>query len=122
MKEAPKINHEATVSFFLRSGLTIVFLYAGIAALLDPIAWEGFIPQFIRHIIPADIFIHIHSTGNIIIGLWLLSNKKAFYPSVLAALAMLSIIVFNIAQLDIVFRDVAIIFMAIALTFITYEK
>ncbi|MDP6527631.1 MAG: hypothetical protein QF858_02005 [Candidatus Pacebacteria bacterium] len=54
-----------------------------------------------------------------IIALWLLSGKKIFIPSVLAALYLAGIIVFNFAQIDVIFRDVSILAMALALVFTT---
>lgn len=110
------------VSFLLRSGLAIVFLYAAISAFLNPLAWVGFIPNFVKNIIPALLFLKIHSAAEIILALWLLSNKKTFYAAVVSALAMLSIVIFNITALEIVFRDIAILFGALALAVLTYSK
>lgn len=115
-------NREALVSIFLRWGLAVAFLYASISAFLTPENWIAFIPQFIKAIIPARTFLHIHSIGEMILALWLLSNKKIFYAATLSALALLAIIVFNTTQLDIVFRDTAILFMAIALGILYYKK
>lgn len=115
-------DNEVLISFFLRAGLAVVFLYAAISALLNPQNWVGFIPQFIGNIIPPLIFLKIHSIAEIILGLWLISNKKVFYAAVLSALSMFAIVVFNTGSLDIVFRDIAILFSAIALAILTYNK
>ena len=109
-------------SFFLRIGLAISFIYAGIAEFLNPEAWIGFIPSFARSIIPAAALLHIHSAFNVLLGLWLISNKKVFYAAILACLAMVAIIFFNYSALDIVFRDVAIFFAAVALASLTYRE
>ncbi len=109
-------------SFFLRVGLAIVFFYASISAFLNPLAWVGFIPLFVKAIIPANIFLYIHSTAELILGLWLLSNKKVFYASLISALALLAIVVFNITALDIIFRDIAILFAALALAALSYKN
>ena len=110
------------VSFFLRSGLAIVFFYAATAALLSPDSWVGFIPQFVRNIVDPYLFLKIHFAFEAILGLWLLSNKKIFYAAVIAVLDLLSIIIFNIGALDIVFRDITILFAAIALAVLSYKK
>ena len=115
-------DREILVSFCLRSGLATVFFYAAISAFLDPTSWQGFIPQFVQNIIDPKAFLHLHSAGEIILGLWLLSNKKTFYASVLAALSMLAIVVFNIGALDIIFRDVAILLSAVALAVLSYNR
>ncbi len=103
------------VSFLLRAGLAVVFLYAGIASLLDPISWVGYIPAWLREIVPAETFLLVHAVGEIILALWLLSGKRAFEAAIVSALAMAGIIIFNLNLLDVVFRDFAILVMALAL-------
>ena len=117
-----KNNKLPLISFLLRAGLSIVLLYSAISALLNPLAWIGFVPSFIDNILGANNFLFIHSTFNIILGFWLLSNKKVFYASIITALFMFSIILFNFGALDIIFRDIAIIFMALALAVLSYRE
>ncbi|MDP6642137.1 MAG: hypothetical protein QGF74_02035 [Candidatus Nanoarchaeia archaeon] len=105
--------------FLLRVGLAIVFLYAAITAFITPNNWIGFIPGFIES--GRETFLMAFSVYEILLALWLLSNKKIFWASVVAAVTMLLIVVGNIFVLDIVFRDVAILFMAIALSVLTCE-
>jgi len=110
------------VSFLLRAGLAIVFLYAGIASLVDPVSWTGYIPPWFREIIPAETFLFLHSVGEIILALWLLSGKRAYEAAIVSALAITAIIIFNLNLLDIVFRDVAILIMATALAALSKSK
>ncbi len=117
-----KSNRDVLVSFFLRSGLAVVFFFAAISAFLNPQAWIGYIPAFVQSIISPELFLHIHSVFNILLSLWLLSNKQTFYASILASLALFIIIAFNYTALDIVFRDIAILFGAIALAILSFNK
>lgn len=110
-----KFDEKKFVSFFLRLGLAIVFLYAGIGALLNPTSWVGFIPVWLKTIIPASIFLPLHAIMDVIIGLWLLTELKKFYAALSASLSLLAIVIFNLGALDIIFRDVALLFSAIAL-------
>jgi uncharacterized membrane protein YphA (DoxX/SURF4 family) len=110
------------ISFFLRAGLAIVFLYAGISSLIEPSSWIGYVPQFINIIIPREMFLSIYSIFEIILALWLLSNKKIYYASLLSSLTLLLIIFPNIFQLEIVFRDIAIFFSGVSLAVLSYEK
>lgn len=110
-----KFNEKKLVSFFLRTGLAIVFLYAGIAALLNPAVWIGFIPIWVRNIIPGNIFLPMHAVLDIIIGMWMIAGKKLLYVSIIASLSLFSIIIFNTTALDIIFRDIALLFSAVAL-------
>jgi len=117
-----KFEKERAVSFFLRCGLAIVFLYAGIASLLAPENWIGFVPGFIRDLFPASVFLVLFSIYEISLGLWLLSNKKILSASILSALTVVVIIITNMFLFDIIFRDIAILFMAIALAIISGKE
>ena len=121
-KEISSKDRELLVSFILRAGLALVFLYASISALLEPSPWTGYVPGFVKQIIPVNIFLAIHSFAELILAFWLLSGKKIFYAALISALAMLSIIVFNLGSLDIVFRDMAIMLSALALAVLHYNK
>ena len=121
-KKLSSEDKEILVSFILRSGLAIVFLYASISATLNPNAWIGFIPQFITKVIPANIFLWIYSSGEFILAAWLLSSKKTFYAAIASVILMLAIIMFNITALDIIFRDIAIMLSSIALAVLSYGE
>ena len=114
-----KLDKNVLVSFFLRSGLAIVFLYAGIASLISPENWIGYIPQFIQNNFSASVLLILFSVYEISIGLWLLSNKKIFYASILSSKIMFLIIIFNFSVFDVVFRDIAILLMAISLVILS---
>jgi len=116
------MENKSLVSFFLRLALASVFLYAAIASFLTPTDWIGFLPQWMKNIVPGNTLLFIFSVYEILLSLWLLSGKKTIYPAVLSAITLLLIIITNISQLDILFRDIAIFFTAIALIFLDKEK
>lgn len=111
------MKYERLVSFLLRAGVATVFLYAAVAATLEPTAWVGFFPQFLRALIPDRVLLTLFSLYELTLGLWVLSGRKTFYAGLLASATLLAIIVVNITLLDIVFRDIAIFFAALALVF-----
>ena len=115
-------HRDALISFFLRTGLVVVFLYAAISSFLDPVAWEGFLPQWLRLLIPAAILLPLFSIYELVLAGWLLSSKKTFYAAILGGLTLLVIIVSNISALDIVFRDLAIFFSALALVVVHWHE
>ena len=106
---------EKQISILLRLGLAFAFLYPAIAAFFDPTSWIGYFPQFIKEAISNEILL-LHSFGaiEVILALWILSGWKIFYSSAIAAFFLLAIVAFNWPQLDILFRDISIV--AIALT------
>lgn len=108
--ENPKIVH-----LLLRFSIASVFLYAAVAATLEPFNWIGFIPQVFTTIAPASLLLVGFSLYQLILAVWILSGWKAFYASLLAAVTLVGIITANWGDIDILFRDFAIFFAAFAL-------
>lgn len=107
--------NKALLSFLLRVGLATVFLYAAVASFIEPTSWVGFLPPWIENIMPRETALVFFSIYEIALTLWLFSSKKIYYASLLSILTMAGIVLFNFRELNIVFRDVAIMFSAIAL-------
>ena len=116
------MSNKYLVSFFLRLGIAAVFLYAAIASFLTPNNWIGFLPQWLKNTIPATILLFAFSVYEIILSLWLISGKKIFYASILSSLTLFLIIITNITELDILFRDIAILFSAISLIILSDKE
>lgn len=114
--------HPRLPSFLLRIGLAIVFGYAATASFLDPIAWQGYFPRFLRELIPANILLTTFSIYEILLALWLLSGKYTYYAAILASITMAAIVLPNLNQLDVIFRDIAILFAALALAMLHRES
>ena len=109
------MTQKKTASFFLRAGFTISLLYASIASLLDPYAWVGFFPTWLRDLVPDNTLIITHGILGIALALWLLSGKYVRWSAAIMAMWVLLIFALNIPQIDITFRDIAIFFAAIGL-------
>lgn len=103
-------------------GLVAVLLYAAINSFMHPDDWVGYFPHWMRGIVPESLLLNGFSLFEIVLSLWLLSRKYLFYSAVLTALLMFGIMVFNPSQLIITFRDVAILFAALALAVLNYKK
>ena len=114
---------EEKTNWLLRIAVAFAFLYPPISALVNPFAWIGYFPLFITNIFPnAIILLHIFGVVEVVIGLWILSGKHIFIPSALAVFILFGIIVFNFSQMDILFRDVSILLMAVALMISSRQK
>ena len=116
------MKREQLVSILLRIGIAITFLYAAVGSFLNPSSWIGFFPEWMRNLVPDNVILSFFSVYEIILGVWLISGKKLFYSALLASLTLLGIIIFNLSAFDIIFRDVAILFSAVALVFIGRGK
>ena len=110
-------NKERMVSFLLRVGLASVFLYAALASFMDPETWATFLPKMLRDTFPDQIlmFLFAFSIYELLLVAVLLLDTFVYWAAILSALTMIGIVVTNAAGMDVVFRDVAIMFMALAL-------
>ncbi|OGE78965.1 MAG: hypothetical protein A2751_00665 [Candidatus Doudnabacteria bacterium RIFCSPHIGHO2_01_FULL_46_14] len=109
------LSRQRLVSFFLRIGLAVVFIYAAIASFMDPDTWASFIPSFMDRMIPLKALLMIFSVYELVLAALLLWDRYVFTTAILSALTMLGIVIMNAPGMDVVFRDVAIMFMALAL-------
>lgn len=110
------------VNYLLQIGLASVFLYAAIASFIEPNNWIGYLPVFLRDIFPVKLLLAAFSLYELALAIWLLMGRYTFYASLLSAATLMGIIVLNLGELDIVFRDVAIVFSALALAVATHKK
>jgi uncharacterized membrane protein YphA (DoxX/SURF4 family) len=109
----------ATGHFLLRVGIAAAFLYPPISALSDPIAWSGYFPAFIQGLpIDSSLLLHAFGAVEVLIALWLIWGRHLRIPAVLATLMLLAIVVFNLNDFSILFRDVSLALAALALAFL----
>jgi len=108
--------------FILRTAIASVFAYAAISSFITPDNWIGYFPSFLRHLIPQNILLTGFSIYELALAVWLLSGKFTFFAALLSVLTLTGIIVVNFDQLDILFRDFAIILSAVSLAVFSYKK
>lgn len=107
-------------AWFLRIGLAFVFLYAAIAAFIEPSVWLGYLPAFVANSSSGLFLLHTFSVIELPLAGWLLSGKKTWWAASVAALMFAGIIVANFASMDIIFRDIGLLLAAIALGVLVY--
>ena len=99
----------------LRGGLAFAFLYPPIDALLDPITWIGYFPKFMHGIVPDMVLLHSFGAFKVAIAVWIIFGRKIRIPSILAAAVLVAIVLLNLQDFQIVFRDLSIAAIALAL-------
>ncbi len=112
------INNSGAVSWLLRIGLAFVFLYAATASLQHPLVWAVYMPAFLTKAIASTTLIKIVAVYELALVVWLLSGKYVRYCALLCALTLAGIVLTNPSQLITTFRDVGLVFMALALFFV----
>src|SRR5690348_10206747 len=116
------MRNPQAVKLLLRLSIASVFLYAAIAATLQPYNWVGYFPLFLRHTFSQTLLLGGFSMYQVVLSLWLISGWKERFAALLASITLVAIIVANVSQLDILFRDFAIFFASVALFFAEEKK
>lgn len=105
----------SNVSFILRIALAFVFLYAALSSFASPNDWIGYMPRFMRGIVPDQLLLAGFSVFEIVLSGWLLSGLYVRYAALLAAAMLAGIVALNPALLPITFRDIGLFIAALAL-------
>lgn len=109
------MKQDRRVELILRIGLAFALLYPAVNALFDPFAWIGFFPSFMRGFVPDFFLLSAFGAAEAVLALWLLSGWRIFIPSFATLVLLVSIVLFNPPQFQVVFRDLALAAMALAL-------
>jgi uncharacterized membrane protein YphA (DoxX/SURF4 family) len=99
----------------LRIGLAIVFMYAAISAFITPKEWIGYLPSVLTNHLPAETVLHIFSTCELLLAAWLLSGIYTKYAALVCAAMLAGITFTNFDLFAISFRDIGLMFAALAL-------
>lgn len=116
------ISNAKAVIILLRLSIASVFIYAAVGATLQPENWLYFLPDFATNIIPANILLLCFSAFQAILSVWILTGWKPFYAGILTSFTLIAVILANLSALDVLFRDFAILFAALALTLASKQK
>ena len=109
-------------ALLLRLGLATVLLYAAIASTLNPDDWVGYLPGFMRDIAPPETLLMGFSVYELALAAWLLSGVQVRYAALLCAATLGGIVASNFSLLAISFRDIGLMFAAVALAFIRQDE
>ncbi len=100
----------------LRFGLAFVFAYAAIGSLVNPDEWIGYLPSQLTEHLSATLLIKFFGVYELLLAVWLLSGVYVRYAALLCAATLGGIIVSNLGILIVTFRDIGLLFAALALT------
>lgn len=104
-----------TPQLLLRIGLAIIFLYAAISSFTNPQDWVGYLPSFATDMVDARLLLHVFSVYEMLLAIFLLAGVLTRYVALLCAATLAGIVAFNSSLFAITFRDIALIFAALAL-------
>jgi hypothetical protein len=113
-----KLNKQNLPGVLLRIGLALVFLYAALDSLKEPLIWTGYLPGFMTSVFKPVMAVRILAVYELLLAAWLLSGKYKKYAALVCSLTLAGIIAANTKQLIITFRDIGLLFAALALFFL----
>lgn len=115
-------KQKITPAVLLRLGLGLVFLYAGIHALVDPESWIGFVPHWITSFVPAGVFLVTHSIFELVLGGILLVGKWQLSLAAAITAADFTAIIVLYGVDDVTFRDFGLVMAALALFLLAQKQ
>lgn len=110
------MNTLRAVDLLLRLGVSFALLYPPFNAFLDPYQWLGYFPSFVMDVVPNMLLLYGFSMLLIVAGLWVLSGKHIFIPSVFSVVVFVLVVLLNLGDFQTLFSTVSVVCMAIALT------
>lgn len=99
----------------LRAGLVVILLYAALGSLLNPREWVSYMPAFMTELIDPDILLKLFSLYQLGLVAWLVSGVYLRQAALVVAATLGGIVLANFDLFMITFRDIALIFAALAL-------
>ena len=109
------LTSEILVPRLLRIGLALVFLYAGVASFVDPREWVGYLPVLLTEYFPTDLLLTMFAVYELALATWLLSGIHVRYAGLVCAATLAGIMLANPSLLHVTFRDIGLLFAALAL-------
>lgn len=109
-----------TSNILLRLALASVFLYAGVAMLLEPSSWIGFIPRWLEYgFITRELILYANAFLEILLGIIFLAGKWKKAVGWFAFSHLLLIVAVNgTVGFLITFRDMGLAFTALAYVYL----
>ncbi len=110
--------------FVLRLALAFSLLYPAVNAWFEPLSWIGYIPAFAAALWPFsnELLLHLFGAVEIALALWLLSGRRIAIPAAASAAILIFIVVTNPVQFEVLFRDISIAGIAIALALLHWKR
>jgi uncharacterized membrane protein YphA (DoxX/SURF4 family) len=123
------ISAAARTSYtLLRLGVAFAFLYPPLSAFFgDPYTWFGYFPQWVVSLAASVgvsdlVLLHAFGVVELVIGIWILSGYKPFVPAMLGGIMLVGIVIFNLWQFEVLFRDLSIAAMCFALALMHWPR
>lgn len=109
------MERNSTADILLRVGVAFALAYPALNAFADPATWVGYFPKFMHGVLPEALLLHSFGVLELVLAAWILSGKRIFIPTLIVTVLLLAIVLLNLSQFQVLFRDVTIAVMTLAL-------
>jgi hypothetical protein len=92
------------------------------ASFIAPREWVSYFPAIIMDNLPSGTVLKIFSVFELLLAAWLLSGVYIRWAALVCAATLGGIVLANFDLFQITFRDIALIFAALALASLTWDK
>jgi hypothetical protein len=116
------MRYSRLADLVLRASVALAFLYPPYAALQDPDGWIGYFPPFVANLGNELYLLHAFGALEVVLALWILSGWRIVYPALAASALLIAIVVFNLPQFEVLFRDLSIALVALALALLHWPR
>jgi uncharacterized membrane protein YphA (DoxX/SURF4 family) len=106
----------------LRLSLALAFLYPALSGFIAPQNWVGYFPPFLFDFASPEALLTFFGIFEVLLALWILSGRYAVWANSIAGALLALIVLFNFPQMNVVFRDISLIGLAIALILLHREN
>jgi hypothetical protein len=106
-------------AWLLRLGLAAIFAYAALGSLLHPLEWVSFLPAWLTAHVNGRTLVGVFAIYEALLVVWLLSGRYLRYAALMCALTLAAIVLMDPSQLIVTFRDVGLVFAALALAILS---
>lgn len=113
---------EKTLSLILRASLAFAFAYPAINGFFEPYNWIGYFPSFVTGYLPDETLLLLFAVIELIIALWLLIGWHVVIASSIATITLIAIVLLNLGDIDVLFRDIPIAAIGVALILLHRQK
>lgn len=111
----PRLHSPKLAAVSLRIGLAVILMYAAISSFVNPEDWVGYLPDILTSHVSGTLLLKFFSAYELLLAAWLLSGILVRYAALLTAATLAGIVASNFSLFLITFRDIALIFAAVAL-------
>jgi hypothetical protein len=103
----------------LRIALAFAFAYPAISGLIAPNTWIISVPSFVGTYVTPHAFLLAYSILELLLAFSLLIVRRPVVPAVIAVIFLLFVIIPEVRALNTVYREVSLLFTAIALALLS---